>query len=176
MKKVLILHSWFSTPTNNWYTWLKEKLEKQGYDVNLPDLPELRSKAPNMELILKDIEALTFIDKETIVIGHSIGSLLAMRLAEKYHFRKMILVSGWDFDDLTEGHVHFWKTKINHAVIKNNVKERVVVYSDNDPYFTTATAEDMSKRFEATFHLCKGGGHFTSKSGYSTFPQLLELF
>jgi uncharacterized protein len=175
MKKVLFLHSWYSKATDIWYGWLKTELEEQGYSTCFPDLPELRKDVPNMGLILQDIEKLSFIDENTTVIGHSIGCLLAMRLAETHPLKKMILVSGWDFDDLTAGHIYFWKTKINHSAIKSNVKERVVVHSDNDPYITAITAEDMSKRLAAEFILIPRGGHFSSKEKCNQLPQLLSL-
>lgn len=175
MKKVLFLHSWYSSATANWYEWLKTELSKLGYETCFPDIAELRKDVPDMSVILRDIDKLAFLDENTVVIGHSIGCLLAMRLAEKHTFKKLILVSGWDFDDLTEGHVHFWKTKIDHATIKNNVKERVVVHSDNDPYITAITASDMSKRLESQFVLIPGGGHFASKEKCTTLPQLLDL-
>ncbi len=84
-----------------------------------------------------------------VVVGHSLGNLLAMRLAEKHFFRKMILVSAWDYDDLYEGHESSWKTKINHSKIKEHVGNICVIHSDNDPYYTALAAEDTSKRLEA---------------------------
>lgn len=175
MKKALFLQSWYSTLNDNWYPWLEEQLEKKGYETNFTDIPEIRKDTPDMQKILKQIESMKFVDKNTTVIAHSIGSLLAMRLAEKVQFKRMILVSGWDFDDLTEGHKLFWKNKIDHAAIKKNVKEIYVVHSDNDPYITTSQAQDMANRLGAKFMLIKGGGHFQAKDGYTKMPKLLTL-
>lgn len=173
--KVLFLHSWYSKVTDNWYSWLKDELDKKGYKTYFPDIPELRKDLPDMAKILKYIESLKVIDKNTIIIGHSIGNLLAMRLAEKFKYKQMILVSAWDYDDLCEGHKLFWKTKINHAKIKKNVKDINVIHSDNDPYYTQISAEDTAKRLNAKFVLVKGGGHFGSKEGTKKLPQILKL-
>lgn len=175
MKKVLFLQSWYSNISDNWYPWLKTELEKKGYTTYFPDMPEMRKDMPNMNTILKHIESLHIIDDDTIVIGHSLGCLLAMRLAEQHTLKQMILVSGWDFDDLTEGHTLFWKTKIDHVRIKRNVNNIVVIHSDNDPYYTAIAAEDMSKRLGAKFVLIRNGSHFTAKSGCFKIPKLLEL-
>ncbi len=175
MKKALILHGWFCESSQNWYPWLKKELEKKGYLVDLPDIPELRKDVPDQKKILKSIIKNNKIDKDTTVIGHSLGSVLAMRLGERKKFKKMILISGWDFDDLTEGHKKFWETKINHAKIKNNVKEIVVIHSDSDPYITAFLAEEMSKRLNGKFVLIKGAGHFQEKDGITQIPKLLEI-
>jgi len=113
-KKALILHVWYSKPESNWYSWLKEKLEEKGYEVYLPEIPTMKDDYPDMSKQLTFIENLLKINKETAIIGHSLSCLLAMRLAEKYSYQKMILVAEWDFEDLTKNHKSFWTNKINH--------------------------------------------------------------
>ncbi len=174
-KKALILHAWYSKPSDNWYPWLKKELESRGYEVILPELPTMNTDLPNMGLQLKTIQEVVPIDEDTIIIGHSLSCLLAMRLAEKRKYKKMILVAGWDFDDLTVGHKLFWPDQINHQKIKSNVKEIYCISSDNDPYFTVYQAEEMSKRLEGKFTLVKGAGHLTSKDGITKIPQILSL-
>ena len=123
MKKVLFLQSWYSNITENWYPWLEKELKKKGYETYFPDLPEIRKDVPDMAKIINQIESMKILDKNTIVIGHSLGSLLAMRLAERHKLKELILVSGWDFDELTEGHKLFWKSKMDHSAIKANVSK-----------------------------------------------------
>jgi predicted alpha/beta hydrolase family esterase len=175
MKNVLFLQSWYSKIDDNWYGWLKAEVEKKGYKAVFRDISELRNDTPDLEKILNLIKELNVPDRETTVVAHSLGCLVAMRLAEIFSFKKMILVSGWDYDDLTKEHELFWKTKIDHKKIKNNVKEIIVVHSDNDPYFTAFNAEEMSKRLGGQFILIPGGGHFASKEKCVTLPQLLNL-
>jgi len=172
IKKAIILHAWYSKPQDNWYPWLKEELEKKGYKVHLSELPTMNSDLPDMELLLSEIGKI--VDEETILVGHSLTCLLAMRLAERRKFKKMVLVAGWDFDDLTPEHRLFWKKKIDHQTIRKNVQEINVVHSDNDPYFTSYQAQEMSKRFGGNFTLIKGAGHFTKKGGVEKIPQILE--
>lgn len=175
MKKVLFLQSWYSHVTDNWYPWLKTELEKKGYMTYFPDIAEMRKDQPDMAKILKQLENLKVIDKNTTIIGHSLGTLLAMRLAEKHPYKKMIVISGWDFDDLTEGHKLFWKNKIDHKKVRKNVKDIYVVHSDNDPYITKCQAQEMCTRFGGKFTLIKNGGHLTSKDGITKLPQILKL-
>ena len=175
MKNALILEAWYSKPKNNWYPWLKKELEKKGYEVFVPDLPTMQTKLPDMKKQLSFIEKNFKIDKDTIIFGHSLGTLLAMRLAEKHNYKKMFLVAGWDFNELTTEHRLFWKTPIDHKKIKGNVYEIYCISSDNDPYITAITAGDMCKRLGGKIVLIKGKGHFTEKFGVTKIPQILKF-
>ncbi len=175
MKKALILVGWFNNPEDEWYPWLKDELEKKKYEVYLPDLPTQNTKFPSLIKQITFVEKLLDIDKDTVIIGHSLGAVLALRLAEKHEYQKMFLVAGWDFDDLTAEHELFWPNKINHKKIKKNVKDIYCLSSDNDPYTTAFTAEEMSKRLGGKFILIKGAGHFSEKyGGITKIPQLLS--
>lgn len=172
-KSALILHAWQNTADAHWYPWLKRELEIRGYTVYLPDIPTMNTMSPNlpaqMNYIEKEIPLLT----DLVVFGHSLGTLLAMRLAEKHQFLKMFLISGWDFDDLTYEHQSFWPNKVNHNAIKKNVKNIYVISTNNDPYMTEFTMKEMSKRFGATYIFIKDAGHFTKDSGRTRIPELL---
>jgi predicted alpha/beta hydrolase family esterase len=175
MKKALILQGWFQKTNDNWYPWLKKELIKRKYEVLIPDLPTMQTNLPSLKIQLKHIQNLNFLDQKTSVIGHSLGCLLGLRLAEKHSFRKLILVSGWDFDDLTSEHKLFWPNKINHAKIKKNVKKIFCLHADNDPYITAFQAEEMSKRLKGKFFLIKKAGHFTAEEGITQIPELLKI-
>ena len=176
MKKALILHAWFQTPDTNWYPWLKNELEKNGYEVWIPDLPTMPTKNPDMEMMLKFILDKGFVDKDTIVIGHSLGSVLALRLAERIGFKKGILLAGWDYNDLTPEHQNFWVKMTDHATIKKNVPEWVGLVSDNDPYVTKTIAHEMVARLDGKPIDVGPKGHFLAKDdGVTEVPEILEF-
>lgn len=175
MKQAIILQGWYQKPDSNWYSWLKNKLEENGYTVFLPDLPTMHSDMPDMQKQLEYIKEHVSFDQNTIVIGHSIGCLLAMRLAEEFSFAKMLLIAGWDFNDLTKEHQLFWSTPIDHKKIKENVKEIYCISSDNDPYMTAFTVEAMAQRFGGKFLLLKGKGHFVDENNVKEIPEILDL-
>ncbi len=168
-KSALILHAWLNGPDKHWYPWLKKELESRGYTVYMPEIPTMNSDVPDLKTQMEFIEHTVPLTKDFIVIGHSLGALLAMRLAETHTFRKMFLISGWDFDDLTAEHQSFWQTKMNHAAIHKNVRKIYVISSDNDPYTTAFTTEEMSKRLAAEFILIKGAGHQPNNSAEPKF-------
>ncbi len=174
VKQALILHAWYENPENNWYPWLKTELETRGYKVFVPDLPTMYTDLPDIDKQLHYIKDLKAMNKNTLVIGHSLSCLLAMRLAEKIPYQKMFLVAGWDFNDLSIEHRLFWANPIDHAAIKQHVNKIYCISSDNDPYMTAFTAEEMSKRLDGKFILVKGAGHFTAKDGVTTMPEVLQ--
>lgn len=176
MKKALILQGWYQKPDSNWYPWLKKELEKRGYEVYLPDLPTIHTDKPSLKKQLAFLDKLLTIDKNTVIIGHSLGCLLGMRIAEKIKFGKLIMVAGWDFDDLTPEHSLFWPNKLNHKSIAKNVGQIISVTSDNDPYKTAIVVEEMNQRLGGTYVFLKGKGHFTEKYGVTKIPQILKYF
>jgi len=173
-KQAIILQGWPQKKTQHWYPWLKQELEIADYKVDLPDLPTMQTGNPNMQIQLDYIEDLVSFSDNLSIIGHSLGSPLAMRLAEKNKYDKMVLVAGFDFDDLTEGLESFWKNKIDHSEIIANTNKRIVVHSDNDPYITKLIAKEMAKRLQADFVLIPSGGHFMEDEGWKEFPALLK--
>jgi len=172
-KQALILQGWYQKPESNWYPWLTSELIKRSYLVYTPNLPTMHTDLPDMTTQLAYIESLIAIDNDTLVVGHSLGCLLAMRLAEAHTLGKMFLVAGWDFNDLTAEHRLFWESPINHSKIKQHVKTIYCISSDNDPYMTAFTVKEMSKHLGGEFILIKGAGHFTEKDGVTTMPEVL---
>lgn len=175
MKKALFLHAWYATPKSDWYPWLKTELEKKGYEVWLPELPTMPTKLPDMETMLKFLIEKNFIDESTVVIAHSLGSVLALRLAERVKFDKGILLAGWDYNDLTPQHQSFWVRMTDHNTIKANVPNWVTIISDNDPYVTKAIAHEMAGRLGAVARDVGSKGHFLAKDGVTEIPELLEF-
>jgi predicted alpha/beta hydrolase family esterase len=175
MKKLLILHCWFGTPNDNWYTYLKEEAEKLGYEVNLPQLNDKDN--PTLEdwtkCALKDF----ILDENTSIVGHSLGALLGMKLVQnsKVKIDKLVLVSGWDFWDLTPEHKTFFNIPMNQEKIKSNCNHITVVHATNDPYITINQAEEMSKRLSADFIKIENGGHLQASDGYKGFPKIVDL-
>lgn len=174
MQKILLLHAWFDSPQGHWYPNVKSELENKGYLVHVPFLKD------NQNPILEDwkqsaLENFT-IDENTSIIGHSLGSVLALRLAESKKISKLVLIATWDFWDLTPQHQSFFNTLINHQKIIDNCKEIIIIQSDNDPYFTQNTTQEMAERLKARTITIKGGGHFTKKFGFEKFPEIVNLF
>ncbi|MBI2632874.1 MAG: alpha/beta hydrolase, partial [Parcubacteria group bacterium] len=47
MTRVFIIHGWADTPNNGWFPWLRKELERKGYVVIAPQMPE--ANVPRIE-------------------------------------------------------------------------------------------------------------------------------
>jgi leucyl-tRNA synthetase/predicted alpha/beta hydrolase family esterase len=92
---VLVLHGWGSDSDDNWFPWLKSELTSLGYNVEIANLPN--TDVPDLSEQLKYIEE-TYSEwlkepEKLVVVGHSSGGYLGIKLAEKYPVAKVIGVA-----------------------------------------------------------------------------------
>src|SRR3989344_448697 len=81
---VFIFHGTEGYPEENWFPWLKEKLEAKGCKVFVPQFPSppvVPAKLSEWFEVLKDYEQ--YIDENSILIGHSLGGVFILRVLEK---------------------------------------------------------------------------------------------
>jgi predicted alpha/beta hydrolase family esterase len=85
----------------NWYGWLDAELKKKGHEsvlVNWPD-PYICHQSNWIPFVRDDLKA----DKQTVVVGHSTGALLVMKLLETVEIHGAILVAAAHTDLGDEG-------------------------------------------------------------------------
>jgi len=77
----LILHGYTGRANKNFIPWLKEELEKKGYHVQSPQMPNTDNPTENeqVDYVVDNCQ----IDKDTIVVGHSLGAIVAMKMIIK---------------------------------------------------------------------------------------------
>jgi predicted alpha/beta hydrolase family esterase len=90
MKSALILHGTDATPQSNWFPWLKQGLQDDGYLVWVVDLPG--AKKPNMELGTKVLLSTKYdlgncpqwwnYHENTLIVGHSSGAVAILGLLQ----------------------------------------------------------------------------------------------
>lgn len=80
MKKIQIIHGWESSPDEPILKWLKFSLQKKGFEVSAPDMPE--PEKPKIETWVGKLKEVVSPDKETILVGHSIGCQAILRYLE----------------------------------------------------------------------------------------------
>ncbi len=180
MKNVIILHGTGETDQSFWFPWLRKELEKKGYAVSIPLLPDANHPDIKNWLPVALKESYT---PETILIGHSAGAPLQLSVLENINtkIKQAILVAGYarpKSDDpqpepILQDHYNWEK-------IKNNVEDFLFINSDNDPW----GCNDVEGRYmldqigEGKLIIIKGEGHMgsdTFKQPYKEFPLLLKL-
>ena|SRR5581483_3744442 len=180
MKNVVILHGTDETPEYMWLPWIKGKLEKKGYLVSIPQLPD--ADRPMLKKWLPVALQETY-NEETILLGHSAGGPLQLSILENIDIKikQAILVAGYArrIGDQKEADPIVQKS-YNWEKISNNVDDIIFINSDNDPWGCT----DKEGKYmldnigKGTLIVPKGEGHMGSErfnQQYNNFPLLLKL-
>lgn len=180
MKNAFIFHGTEGHPGENWFPWLKKELEKLGYQVYVPHFPsppEIPAKIDEWFDVLKKYEA--HINKDTILIGHSLGGFFNLRLLEKLeHPVKAAVFVGtpigirpilnYDRDNSFSSFTFDWSKIIKKA------KQFLIFHSDDDPYVSLENGKQLSKHLNIELNFVPNAGHFNVNAGYTKFDLLLE--
>ena len=95
--KFVLLHGFTGKQTDPIYLWLKNNLEAKGHSVVIPQLTQTDS--PSEEEQVSDALSATTYDENTILYGHSLGAVVAMKVVEKLNRKIMGLVLAGGFVD-----------------------------------------------------------------------------
>jgi predicted alpha/beta hydrolase family esterase len=177
MKNAIIFHGTGCTPESFWHPYLKTELEKKGYDVWVPALPDADSPDIN-KWLPKALEG--SYNSETIIIGHSAGGPLILAVLESLDkpVKMAIQVAGF-MDQISERKQLILKSSYDWEKIKNNAKHHILINSDNDPWGCDDKQGrklfDMLGGSQVILH---GEGHMgsdTYNQPYKQFPLLVKL-
>ena len=186
MKRVFIIHRWSGGSQDDWRPWIKTELEKLGYQVFVPQMPD--HETPVMETWVGELNRLVGTpDKDTYFIGHSIGCQAILRYLEtrEEQVGGAVFVAGWfnlknledrEAEQVAKPWIVTPTNPINPVKIKAVCPKSTLIISDNDPY---DCLEENKKGFEALgskIIVVPNAGHFTAEDGYKEFPLLLTEF
>lgn len=180
MKRAVILHGTGATPDSNWFPWLKHKLEGQGYEVWVPQLPDCDK--PNRDTYADFLFASGWDFTDNIVIGHSSGAVEVLNLLmdrRMPHIRLGVMVSAWlggmpagfsdpeVFANLFPRHGFKWRR------IRGKANHLAFLHGSNDPYCSVNQPVTMATKLKAPIMLVPDGGHLGT--GLSDLPQLWAI-
>ncbi len=182
MSNIFIFHGTEGYPEENWFPWLKEKLEKEGHKVFIPHFPSppvVPAKLSEWNDVFDKYRG--NLNKDSIIIGHSLGGVFALKVLEKLnHSIKAVFLTGtpigikpllnYDRD------CSFAAFDFNWEAIRNNAKSFIVFHSDNDPYVSLGNGETLAKYLGVDLSFVPNAGHFNKKAGYMKFHELWEKF
>ncbi|KKR13732.1 MAG: Leucyl-tRNA synthetase [Candidatus Woesebacteria bacterium GW2011_GWA1_39_21b] len=134
----VIVHGFKSNSCKDFFPWLKNELEKLGHQVTVLDLPN--PYLPNLEEQVNHVLNNAKFDQDTVLIGHSLGTVVSMKLLErlKTPIARTVLVSGLiepDVKDKNEASALklFSNWEFNLKTIKANAGEIKILRDINDP-------------------------------------------
>jgi len=183
IRRVFIVHRWDGTSKSDWYPWLKRELEKKGFKVVVPTMPNTSEpKISDWVNHLRNVVGK--LDSETYFIGHSIGCQTIMRFLEKEDYNSkiggIIFVAGWFRLDNLEGEevetiANSWTTTpIDFNKVKSKLSKLIVFLSSNEPYgFVEENTRTFEERLNAKVIIEEDKGHFTGDDKVIELPEIL---
>ncbi len=177
---VFIFHGTEGYPEENWFPWLKQELEQNGYKVFVPQFPSppiVPAKLTEWFGVFEKYDQ--HINENTIFIGHSLGDIFTLRILEK--LKRPIKaaffigtpigvrpIANYDRDNGFGGFTFNWES------IKKRACHFVVFQSDNDPYVSLGNGQELAKNLGVELNFVPNAGHFNTKAGYLKFEKLRD--
>ncbi|MFH1200901.1 MAG: class I tRNA ligase family protein, partial [bacterium] len=120
----VLLHGYNGTPEGIFFPWLKKELEKVNFKYQAPILPNPSNptEEEQVNFVLKNCK----FDSNTILLGHSLGAVVAMKVLEKLDKKiaGLVLVGGFvehNFKDRPRPFDKTFKWKFDFNKIKKQV-------------------------------------------------------
>ncbi len=190
---VLIFHGWDDNSQSGFIPKLKEYLHKKEYVAESFDQPD--SDKPTFEKWFSFAEKkIVQANKDNLnLVGHSMGGLLALKLAERYKVKKLIMVApvgakpSQDYFKLFGKNLNseelrvfreFQDRGLDFKKIKNNVDEMAFVFGLKDPWITDEIRDFYINSFKdvAEIQVFENYAHMTESEGVKRLAILEELF
>ena len=176
MKNYFIIHGTFGHNKENWFPWLKNKLENKGYTVYNFNYPT--PEGQNFENWSKVLnQAKDKISEDSVFICHSIGCVFLAKYCVTNNIKigKCVFVSGcnnyYSIEDFDKLNKHMFTKEIHNFV--GLCDERICVYSKDDPYIKLDALENFANSINAKTVVYDNAGHFNESAGYTKFEDIL---
>ena len=170
--KIVLIHGYKASSKSNFFPWLKDELRKLGHDVVVPDLPNPEAPDPD-EWIKTLIDTVGPVDDETIIVGHSLGSPMALRFleaAEAYTTPRGCLLISPPWMIRSEDLRGFFLSELDFDVLMWKASQFVVVHDKADTVIPFDHAQKYADVLHAKLVATEGNGHFQGEQ----YPILLE--
>lgn len=183
MKYIFINHGFMGSDTENWFPYVKERLDDDNNQVIILQYPIDRDKHfyDYWKPVLDEYK--NYINNNTVMIGHSSGCAFTIKylIDNNLKIDKLVLVSGFnnyysndpdDFHNAVNKTFYVDDGKLDG--IKNLCNKVVCIYGDNDPYIPQSVFHDLALKLNAEEIIIPNGGHLNSESGYTEFEELIK--
>ena len=170
----VLVHGWKGWPENAWFPWLRRELEARGWTteaLKLPD-PAFPKRMEWMKAIAEAIRS-----PQTVLIGHSLGTLAILWTLEKYDgppITGVVLVSGFGRDFHVPG-LHTWfPREPDLDLIRTKAKQWRVVHARGDYLVPFREGQWLARKLDVSVITTKRMGHLTDEERAFEVPEILE--
>ena len=174
-----MVHGWGGGPDGGWFLWLRGELERRGFEVYSPAMPN--TDTPVIEEWVSHLKkVVTNPDKNTYLIGGSIGCQAIMRYLQEIDAKVggVLFVAGWlnlkELETQEEKDVAepWLTTPIDFEKVKKSAGKIIAIFSTNDPFVPLSDTKIFAKSLGAEVSIETGVGHFDG----TEYPVILEEF
>ena len=182
----VILHGYTEHNDTQFFLWLKNQLEYLGYRVQLPELPDTDAplERKQVEYVMENIS----FDENTILIGHSLGGAIALKVLEKLPsgiFGLGLVAPGglegqfwtddFEFDRRTGERKQYltgFDFKYDFTQITPKIKKCAILGADNDAGYRLPWMKYLAEKLSGQLRLVHARGfHFTATEE----PEVLKM-
>src|SRR5262245_43500518 len=88
----ILVHGWRGWPENSWFPWLREELERRGWTVDIPSMPDPMVPTPEKWVATLERHIFAASQKEippskVVLVGHSLGCPTILMALERHQGR-----------------------------------------------------------------------------------------
>lgn len=178
-KRVILVHGYGGYPDEGWRPWLIRELEKRGYEVRNPAMPDTEHPKLNAwrEHLSKEVGEP---DEDCILIGHSLGTIAILRYLESLKpgqkVGKVILVGSFSqhLDERFVAIREFTEEPVDWDAVRSHCAVFHVIHSDSDTAVPLRFAEHVAEHLGVSLELHPGYHHFSGDDGITEVPMVLE--
>ncbi|MDR6789162.1 putative alpha/beta hydrolase family esterase [Sphingomonas sp. BE138] len=179
--RVVVLHGAHGGPDTNWFPWLHVELEREGIDVLRPRFPTPKGQSLEAWLTVYDGAVGPLKPAPTVLVGHSLGATMALRLVERATepFAGLFLAAGFigalglpDYDVINAS---FFAEPFDWDGI--NERKGCVTHcwaGDDDPYVPLPRSKEVADRLMVPLKVVPSGGHLNGETGFTAFLHLRD--
>ena len=181
-KRVFIIHGWDGYPEEGWFLWLKTELEKSGFEVVIPAMPD--SAKPTIDSWVSFLTQLVGeVDEQTYFVGHSIGCQAILRYLETLNKKVggALFVAGWLMrltGDLREEELAIarpWiEIPIDYQKVRDNCSKIMAIFSDNDEFVHLDNIKLFEEQLGAKIIIENNKSHFSGSDGITELQSALD--
>ena len=179
--RTIVAHGWRGYPEKGWFPWLKEELEIRGFDVSIPQFP-LSEKTPYVWIrILENVIGTP--DKETFLVGHSIGCQTIVRYLEKLSRNEKIggavFVAGFfkpikNHSDMQEINSKWVMKPLDFNKVREHCQNSVAIFSDDDPYVSLENQAVFKEQLGSEIIIEHKKKHLSGETETTNIPSVLK--
>lgn len=163
-----------------WYPIVRQKLEAEGHEVIMPQLPG--RELPIAEQWLDELKStLPAHTSDLHVVGHSLGTRAALILLEqtKIQIASLMLIGAMantvDDHQSRDGIKTFFTKKIDNEQIKKQAGNITLLHGTDDDKVEYSQGQSLARELEANLITATGHKHFLGEDGAEViFSQITE--